>query len=142
MKSMLTNPNYYDTYPVISHDKNNSKTIEKLELWYDDDIGKKEYIGTILTEERTWENFLETKYKSSQGIVQICQELSDGTRVVKKYDAVSEIYECYHFDHVGTLLRKEVQDKYGHYEISERQPDGSMNVTKGASVFKRMLPID
>lgn len=136
---MVTNPNFYDAYPVVSLDKENSRTVEELQLWYNC-IGRKEYAGTILRQERTWQNFYETEYRNSQGIIQKCCELSDGTRTTVHYDAATGDYTSYLFDYSGTLLRKESQNRYGDYEISERQPDGTMAVTKGTTIFIKRLP--
>lgn len=139
---MVNNPNFYDAYPIVTVDKENSKVIAEIELWYGM-AGRREYAGAILREERTLHNFLETEYRNSQGMVQKRYDLADGNRVAEHYDTATGDYECYLFDHGGTLLRKEQYNQYGDYTISERQSDNSMKDTCGTTVFtKRMSEIE
>lgn len=132
----MINIYHYITVPIVAADK--SKTVQELDLYYN--CGTHTKVGTILREERTWHDFLETEYRSSQGIVQKRTEMPDGTRCAEHYDAVKGIYESYQFDNVGTLLHKQTCDNFGHYETTERQHDGTYTTTKVTSVFVRMMP--
>lgn len=94
-------------------------------------------VGTVYTEKHTFENFLETKYVTSDGITVKNQICSDGKRISEKYDSALGEYKCSIFDNNGTLLSRELINSSGKYTFSERQADGTISEKSGYSIFVR-----
>lgn len=65
-------------------------------------------VGTVFSEERTWNNFLETNYSCSDGTTVKNTELPDGRRVSEFHDSVTGKYERNVFDNQGNLLIKDI----------------------------------
>lgn len=130
---------YFDYYGNSRKEKNEPKVVSEVELWLDDHEMPKNKIGTVYSEERTWNNFMVSEYSSSDGTTLKNIELSDGRRVSEFCDCVADIYECNVFDNQGTLLAKEKYDRNGNYERSERMPDGTMSTSSGKTVFIRCM---
>lgn len=106
-----------------------------MELWVDDENSPQRKVGTVFSEERSWENFLETDYRCSDGTTVKNTELPDGRRVAEFHDSVTGEYECNVFDREGALLIKDKADRNGNYETAERMPDGTISTESGTSVF-------
>lgn len=130
---------YFDYYGKTRKIANEPKVLSEIELWIDDNCEPKRNIGTVFSEEHTWNHFLVSEYKSSDGITVKNEELPDGRRVSESYDSVTGEYECNVFDNQGTLLVKDKADRNGNYETAERMPDGTLSTESGTSVFIRCI---
>ena len=94
----------FDYYRKTKKLKNELKVVSEIELWIDDNCEPERNIGTVFSEERTWNNFLETDDSCSDGTTVKNKELSDGRRVSEFYDSFMGEYECNVFDNQGILL--------------------------------------
>ena len=130
---------YFDYYGKTKKLKNKPKVVSEIELWIDDNFEPERNIGTVFSEEHTWNNFLETDDSCSDGTTVKNKKLSDGRRVSEFYDSVMGEYECNVFDNQGTLLIKDKCDRNGNYEIAKRMPDGTLSITSGTSIFIRCV---
>jgi len=97
---------YFDYYGKTEKDTYGQGVVSKIELWIDDNQSPMRKVGTVFSEKRAWNNFLETKYNCSDGITIKNIELPDGRRVSEVYDSITGEYECNVFDNQGKLLIK------------------------------------
>ena len=58
---------YFDYYGKTEKNVYGQGVVSKIELWIDDNQSSMRKIGTVFSEERIWENFLETNYSCSDG---------------------------------------------------------------------------
>ena len=58
---------YFDYYGKTKKLKNKPKVVSEIELWIDDNFEPERNIGTVFSEEHTWNNFLETDDSCSDG---------------------------------------------------------------------------
>ena len=130
---------YFDYYGKTRKLENEPKVVSEIELWIDDTNLLEAKIGTVFSEERTFENFMVTEYSCSDGTTVKNKELSDGKRISESYDSVTGEYECNVFDNQGTLLIKDKCDRNGNYEIAERNSDGTLSTISGTSIFIRCI---
>lgn len=130
---------YFDYYGKTRKIANEPKVVSEIELWIDDNCEPERNIGTVFSEERKWNHFLLSEYKSSDGITVKNEELSDGRRVSEVYNSVMGQYECNIFDNQGALLIKDKCDRNGNYETAEIMPDGTLSTESGTSVFIRCI---
>lgn len=130
---------YFDYYGKTKSNLYGQGVVSKIELWIDDNQSPMRKVGTVFSEQRTWNNFLETDYSCSSGTTVKNTELPDGRRVSEFYDSVMGEYECNVFDNQGTLLIKDKCDRNGNYETVERMPDGSLSTESGISIFIRCI---
>ena len=130
---------YFDYYGKTKSNLYGQGVVSKIELWIYDNQSPMRKVGTVFSEQRTWNNFLETDYSCSSGTTVKNTELPDGRRVSEFYDSVMGEYECNVFDNQGTLLIKDKCDRNGNYETVERMPDGSLSTESGISIFIRCI---
>lgn len=130
---------YFDYYGKTRKIANEPKVVSEIELWIDDEYEPERNIGTVFSEERTWNHFLETDYSCSDGTTVRNKELQDGRRISEFYDSVTGAYECNVFDNQGMLLIKDKADRNGNYETAERMPDGTLSTESGTSIFIRCI---
>lgn len=130
---------YFDYYGKTEKDIYGQGVVSKIELWIDDNQSPMRKVGTVFSEGRSWNNFLETNYNCSDGTTVKNTELPDGRRVSEVYDSVTGEFKCNVFDNKGTLLVKDKCDRNGNYETAERMPDGTLSTESGTSVFIRCI---
>ena len=128
---------YFDYYGKTEKSLYGQGVVSAIELWIDDNQLPLRKVGTVFSEERTWQNFLETDYTCSDGTSVKNRELPDGRRMSEFYDSVTGEYECNVFDNHGTLLIKDKCDRNGNYETAERLPNGTLSTESGTSIFIR-----
>lgn len=130
---------YFDYYGKTKSNLYEKSIVSEIELWIDDKQLPPRKVGTVFSEERKWNNFLETDYSCSDGTTVKNTEFPDGRRVSEFYDSVMGEYECNVFDNQGTLLIKDKCDRNGNYETAERMPDGTLSTESGTSIFIRCI---
>ncbi len=130
---------FFDYYGKTRMIKNEPKVVSEVELYINLDEGLERKMGVAFSEERTWQNFLETDCICSDGTSVKNRELPDGRRVSEVYDSVEGEYVCKVFDNQGNLLIKDKCDRNGNYETAERMPDGTLYEESGTSVFIRCI---
>lgn len=130
---------YFDYYGKTEKSLYGQGVVSKIELCIDDNDMPIRKVGTVFSEERKWENFLETECICSDGTSVKNTELPDGRRMSEFYDSIMGEYECNVFDEQGTLLIKDKCDRNGNYETSERMPDGTLHEESGTSIFIRCI---
>lgn len=130
---------YFDYYGKTKSNLYEKSVVSEIELWIDDKQLPPRKVGTVFSEERTWNNFLETDYNFSDGTNVKNTELPDGRRISEFYDSVMGEYERNVFDNQGTLLIKDKCNRNGNYETAERMSDGTLYTESGASIFIRCI---
>lgn len=69
---------YFDYYGKTEKDIYGQGVVSKIELWIDDNKSPMRKVGTVFSEGRTWNNFLETNHNCSDGTTVKNTELPDG----------------------------------------------------------------
>ena len=108
---------YFDYYGKTEKDIYGQGVVSKIELWIDDNQSPMRKVGTVFSEGRSWNNFLETNYNCSDGTTVKNTELPDGRRVSEVYDSVTGEFKCNVFDNKGTLLVKDCKCLYSCLQI-------------------------
>lgn len=128
---------YMDYYGRTTAKKGEPKIVSEITLSFTCEFEYGDVLGTVFTQEKTFNNFLETENVCSYGKVIRNKELPDGRRMSEDYDSLTGEYICKVFDNKGTLLTVDRANRSGAYYTSERNSDGTYDTQEGVSPFIR-----